>query len=510
MRSLLRTCVTAWAVALVAMQAGVTTAGAEEPGEGTFTALTYNVAGLPEGLSGSNPSVNTPLISPLLNDYDLVLVQEDWADPEPPIPGIDFFHDDLVSQVTHPYLSAPAPAPQGQDPRRPSALVSDGLNRMSRFPFGTLTRVMWPNCFGGADTSDGGAADCLSQKGFSVARTQLAPGIEVDVYNLHAEAGSTALDDQYSAEDFQVLAAHIVRHSAGRAVIVGGDFNLHTDRPFDGEVFDSFLAATGLVDVCAVVDCGADADEIDKFVFRSGGGVTLDALTHRFERDKFVRDDGEPLSDHDALAVTFRWTRQEPGTIGGTVTGPGGAPVAGAVVDAFGPGDTWLPSFQGTTDTSGLYLIEGVTPGTYVLRVRPPAGSGLGAVWHAGAPARPGATPVTVPVGGPVVADEALASGASIAGAVTDPSGAPRAGVAVWAYAPSDTWVGTAVVHTGADGTYELVLPPGTYRVAFRPQPGSGLRGEWFDGAVQRRAAHALAATAGLALAGIDATLDRS
>ena len=165
----------------------------EEP-SGRFTALTYNVAGLPAGLSGSEPDVNTELISPLLNAYDLVLVQESWINPDPPIPGLEVFHEVLVSQVTHPYLSDPAPPPLGSDPRRPEALVSDGLNRMSRFPFGELTRVMWDNCFGGADTSDGGAADCLSQKGFSVATTTIAPGVEVDVYNLHGEAGNTPLD----------------------------------------------------------------------------------------------------------------------------------------------------------------------------------------------------------------------------------------------------------------------------------------------------------------------------
>lgn len=281
-----------------------------------FDALTYNVAGLPEGLSGSNPSVNTPLISPLLNDYDLVLVQEDWADPDPPVP-FDFFHDDLISQVTHPYQSTPAPAPIGSVPDRPSALVSDGLNRLSRFPFGEVIRVRWPNCFGGADTSDGGAGDCLSLKGFSMARTTFAPGVEIDVYNLHAEAGNTALDQQYRAEDYAVLAAFIAEHSAGRPIILGGDTNLHGDDPIDLAVWRQFVDETGLQDVCDVVDCGDDEDAIDRFAFRSGGDITVDALTHNFEREKFERPDGESLSDHDPLAVTFEWTAppyQEPTT----------------------------------------------------------------------------------------------------------------------------------------------------------------------------------------------------
>jgi hypothetical protein len=297
-----------------ALTLGVSSAGgvsgASRPLEmsGEFVALTYNVAGLPEPFSGSEPAVNTVLISPLLNDYDLVLVQEDWIDPVPPVPGFDFFHDDLISQVDHPFLSTPAPPPLGTDSRRPEALVADGLNRMSRFPFGGITRQMWVDCFGGADTSDGGAADCLSQKGFSVARTEIASGIQIDVYNLHGEAGGTPLDEQFRGDDYEQLTAFMQQHSAGRAVILGGDFNLHTDEEPDSTVFDEFLDATGLTDVCEVVDCGADADEIDKFVFRSGGGVTIEAATHAFEREKFQRPDGEPLSDHDALAVTFRWT----------------------------------------------------------------------------------------------------------------------------------------------------------------------------------------------------------
>lgn len=300
----------AWAPTSSLAPAGAAT-GPERTGQ--FRALTYNVAGLPEPLSGSEPSINTPEISPLLNAYDLVLVQEDWAIPDPP-PGPPFdqfelYHHLLVADVTHPYLSEPKPIPLGTDPARPTALLSDGLNRMSRFPFGELTRVMWPSCFGGLDTSDGGAGDCLAQKGFSVARTELTPGVEVDVYNLHAEAGNTETDIPMRAEDFEVLAEFIDTYSAGRAVIVGGDYNLHTDRPHDAEIFDDFRDATGLADVCEVVDCGADLHRIDKFTFRSGGGVTLEPLTHRFERDVFVREsDGEPLSDHDALAVDFAWT----------------------------------------------------------------------------------------------------------------------------------------------------------------------------------------------------------
>jgi hypothetical protein len=292
--------------AFLTIVASTPASGGDDETTERFTALTYNVAGLPEPLSSSEPATNTPLISPLLNDYDLVLVQEDWVDPVPPVAPFDFYHDDLISAVDLPYLSTPAAPPLGSDPRRPEALVADGLNFLSRYPFGAVTREMWTGCFGGLDTSDGGAADCASQKGFAFTRIEITPDIEIDLYNLHGEAGSTPTDVEHSAADFEQLADFIAEHSRRRAVIVGGDFNLHTDEEPDATVFADFLEATGLTDTCDEVECGGDGDQIDKFVFRSGGGVEIEALKHRFARRKFERDDGEPLSDHDALAVTFR------------------------------------------------------------------------------------------------------------------------------------------------------------------------------------------------------------
>jgi hypothetical protein len=102
---------------------------------GELSALAYNVAGLPEGLSGSSPATNMPYISPLLNDYDLVLVQEDWLTPPNPPFGLRVYHDLLAAQARHPFHSTPAPSPLGMNPARPSALLSDGLNEFSNFEF---------------------------------------------------------------------------------------------------------------------------------------------------------------------------------------------------------------------------------------------------------------------------------------------------------------------------------------------------------------------------------------
>ena len=295
-------------VLAVAVAAGATVAGdgrdAEAGGlpSGSFVALSYNVAGLPAGLSSSEPEVNSRLISPLLNDYDLVLLQENWAD-SPPVPTFDLYWDDITGAATHPHRSTPATNPLGANPFRPSALLADGLNRLSRLPFGPVNRKIWSRCNGITD----GASDCLAMKGFSVARTEPVPGVPIDVYNLHAEAGGGPEDEAARAVGMRELASYIDTYSKGRAVIVGGDFNLHTGVPgVDRRVFERLLVNTGLADVCSVVTC-ADPGVIDKFLFRSSAAVRVTPTSHDFETDVFQRADGEPLSDHDPLAVGFEW-----------------------------------------------------------------------------------------------------------------------------------------------------------------------------------------------------------
>lgn len=283
---------------------------ADSATSGEFTALTYNVAGLPEGLSSSRPATNTPLISPLLNDYDLVLVQEDWLAPDPNPTGFAVFHQLLAASARHPHQSTPAPCPLTMNPARPTAYLSDGLNEFSNFAFGETTRTAWEGCFGGLTTSDNGAGDCGAMKGFSVAVHTFAPGVEIDVYNLHGEAGSTATDQQLQESGYRQLAAFIQNFSQGHAVLLGGDTNLHTSQGNpDATIWQTLLTETGLSDTCDVVDCGAERSIIDKFAFRSNDTVTLMPLSRRFERDKFVGPDGAPLSDHDALAARFRWTK---------------------------------------------------------------------------------------------------------------------------------------------------------------------------------------------------------
>ena len=299
--------------------AGATTTSTpvgEADAGGTLTVLTYNVAGLPQEISEVTPAEDIPQISPLLAEYDVVLTQEDfdWWVPGGLADGLDFnrYHERLRAEAGFEFATPVHPGPEaaGVDlADRPEMAIGDGIGIMSRFPLSGFEVEAWDDCYGGFTE---GASDCLAMKGFRVATMDLGSGALVDVYSLHGEAGGTEQDQALQPADFAQLAAFIADHSEGRAVVVGGDTNLHIDDHedagdgADAEIWADFLAEAGLTDTCAATDC-ADPGIIDKVAVRSGGGVELTTVGWDSPADRFADDDGEPLSDHDPVVATLRW-----------------------------------------------------------------------------------------------------------------------------------------------------------------------------------------------------------
>jgi endonuclease/exonuclease/phosphatase family metal-dependent hydrolase len=276
---------------------------ASEPEGPTVRVLSYNVAGLPEPISSSMPSRNSPLISPLLNGYGLALLQEDFA-----------YHAQIISMARHPYQSP-------SDTRGES--LGDGLNFLSEHPYTELTRVKWSLCNGVLDQG----SDCLTPKGFTFARFDIA-GFRVDVYNLHADAGSTPADQAARADNLRQLAAAITERSAGRAVIVAGDTNARYGRA--GDNLPDLLTGAELTDVwttllggpAATPPCNAEAnpddphcERIDKILYRNSRDTELVPSDYRVEGAKFSDANGVQLSDHRPVSVLF--TLVKPGLLDG-------------------------------------------------------------------------------------------------------------------------------------------------------------------------------------------------
>jgi hypothetical protein len=267
---------------------------------GSFTALSYNVAGLPEGLS-SAPTPRDPATTAIgqrLGPYDIVHVQEDFN-----------YHADLYAADTHPYRT----------PTSGGAGIGSGLNSLSNYAYdtGDFERVHWNSC-----QLDSG--DCLTPKGFTFMRQRLAEGVYVDLYNIHTNAGTNPGDLSARADNLSQLSAFIAAHSAGNAVVVMGDTNTRYTRT--GDTILTFAQRNGLTDAWVQLERGGvppaigDAlvcDEnaitdtcevVDKVLYRSSKFVTLDATAYHNEHAGFLDSSGAMLSDHDPISVKFTWS----------------------------------------------------------------------------------------------------------------------------------------------------------------------------------------------------------
>ncbi|RYO88815.1 hypothetical protein DL766_010246 [Monosporascus sp. MC13-8B] len=272
---------------LAATSAAATTA--------SFDVLTYNIAGLPLGLGDSDPETNTPLIGQRLGPYSIVNVQEDFN-----------YHAALYANDNHPYRTATSGG----------ALFGDGMNTLSDFAFEDFQRVKWNKCTG---------TNCLTPKGFSLARVRLAEGAFVDLYNVHTNADST--DDALAARraNIQQLSDFIKAHSAGNAVIVMGDTNTRYTRT--GDNIRTLITENGLTDawvkivkggtppaqgsdalVCDAAAPTNDCEVVDKVLYRGNQLLTLSATRYNNDWRSFLRSDGKHLSDHFPHTVDFSYT----------------------------------------------------------------------------------------------------------------------------------------------------------------------------------------------------------
>jgi Carboxypeptidase regulatory-like domain len=186
------------------------------------------------------------------------------------------------------------------------------------------------------------------------------------------------------------------------------------------------------------------------------------------------------------------------GAVSGTVTDPGGRPVAGASVLLMRV-ETGRVERVERTGPDGTYQVAGLVPGLWTVTVEPPDGLGLSA-WAAPAP-------LTVDAGTVAVLDARLVTGGSITGRVTDVRGSGVAGVLVTANTdPPSPPAGFGWAQTGPDGSYVLSgLAAGSYVVLFQTPQGARTHDEFYDDSGTWDAARRVPVQVGVTTGGIDA-----
>jgi len=268
-------------------------AGHAHAGSGSFNILSYNVAETPTAYNGSSDA-HSKVISCYIRPFNIVNVQEDFL-----------WHAALYDICdNHPYRT----------PTSGTAGIGDGLNTLSSFAFDDLDRVTWINR---ADS------DALTPKGFSLVRVRLSEGVYLDVYNLHAQSGTSSTDLTDSVSDVNQMLTYIEANSAGNAILVYGDTNTRYTRV--GQNMWEFLhhgfndawiqdIRSGSVPAIGstLLLCGSsqtarpDCEIVDKVLWRGNGFLNLQAQAYVDHQDA-VDSTGAQLSDHHPIEVDWSY-----------------------------------------------------------------------------------------------------------------------------------------------------------------------------------------------------------
>lgn len=272
----------------------------------TVKMMNYNVAGMPK-FDGTDGAGNHKAIADYIveNEFDIVAVQEDFAynkDLVGSLDGFDYF-------TNH---SGSIPGGDGLN------IFSDGMKLFNE------QRVQWYESFG--NISEG---DILTPKGILYNVIEIADGVYVDFYDIHADAFDTEGSILARKSNYLQLVVMIERNYAknNRPVIVTGDFNsfLHTTPDQNSDMYEIFHERCGFKDAWIEIHNGGNYtnfnrwnqagdywgvwDSVEKFLYKDGGGVTVKPKSFKYTWIK--NDAGENVSDHAAAECVFEFTVTE-------------------------------------------------------------------------------------------------------------------------------------------------------------------------------------------------------
>lgn len=304
-------------LAVLFLLSGVCFAGLAADSPATLTIACSNVAGLPIPALFSPGHKLVPAaekkLGRMLNESgaDVVCVQEDFQ-----------YHGLLAAEMTnYPYRTFTS----GGIP------VGDGLNVFSRYPLYNVERVAWET-FSGILTNDN---DGLTPKGF-LKCTLDVNGILLDLYDIHTDAYKTMEDQLAKKAQFTQLSDYIDAHSAGRPILITGDFNCTLHTYYYADFYETMIAGAGFSDVWVEVVNGGnylrgdDAQEViarynaqyndrfkglwdsyERLVYRDGGGVSFTPTAHSYDFYTDRPDKPQALSDHAVMTCTLRIDTQD-------------------------------------------------------------------------------------------------------------------------------------------------------------------------------------------------------
>ena len=248
--------------------------------------LVYNTHGLPEIFISDDPKKRFPIIGKKTQDFDISLLQEDYA-----------HHEELSSGL-----------------KKESLAIRGGMGGTLLCPFCTgsgLTSIFnLPNDWivevenNTYDTCSGwlrGANDCFAYKGFQLIKITLPSSKRLYIVNTHMDAGRRDSDRSSRKKQLEHIIKTIKQKTSSEALIVAGDLNLNSKNSEDVQLLENFKEELRLSDAFEGTKISKKWTILDYFLYKKGEELGFKIISTG-EDKSFVTEDGA-LSDHPALII---------------------------------------------------------------------------------------------------------------------------------------------------------------------------------------------------------------
>ena len=250
----------------------------------TLKMLVYNTHGLPEIFISDNPKKRFPIIGEKTQDFNISLLQEDYA-----------HHEELSSGFAQ--KSIAIRGPMGGTLSCPFCTGS-GLTSIFNLPKDWHIEVeseAYETCSGWLR----GANDCFAYKGFQIIKITTPNQKKFFIVNTHMDAGRRDSDRSSRKIQLDHIVSAIEQREIDEALIVAGDLNLNSKDPKDVLLLEEFKKKLNLNDSFEGYEISKKWSILDYILYRQGSEVEF-KLVSVGEDESFVTEEG-PLSDHPAL-----------------------------------------------------------------------------------------------------------------------------------------------------------------------------------------------------------------
>lgn len=250
----------------------------------TLKMLVYNTHGLPEIFISDNPKKRFPIIGEKTQDFNISLLQEDYA-----------HHEELSSGFAQ--KSIAIRGPMGGTLSCPFCTGS-GLTSVFNLPQDWQIEVQneaYETCSGWLR----GANDCFAYKGFQIIKITTPQKKKFYIVNTHMDAGRRDSDRASRKIQLEHIVSTIEQREIKEALIVAGDLNLNSKDPQDVLLLEKFKKKLKLNDSFEGYEISKKWSILDYILYRQGSEVKFKLLSVG-EDESFITEEG-PLSDHPAL-----------------------------------------------------------------------------------------------------------------------------------------------------------------------------------------------------------------